>query len=103
MRALGAVAVLLLFATLGCGGPQKFDPGPRGTLRFKGEPRDALIEVDETHLGPIHMFEKHGLLLKPGKHNIILRAEGYFPEYRIVELKDGQVLVIEVELRPEPE
>ena len=103
MRALGAATVLFLFATISCGGAQKFGAGPRGTLRFKGEPRDALIEVDETHLGPVHMFEKQGILLKPGKHNIILRAEGYFPEYRIVELTDGQVLVIEVQLRPEPE
>ncbi len=103
MRALCAVIAPIILATIGCGGTQRLDPGPRGTLRFKGEPRDALIEVDETHLGPIHMFEKQGLLLRPGKHNLILRAEGYFPEYRIVELNDGQVLVIEVELRPEPE
>jgi len=101
--ARSAVIALTILATIGCGGTQRFNHGPRGTLRFKGEPRDALIEVDETHLGPIHMFEKRGLLLRPGKHNLVLRADGYFPEYRIVELNDGQVLVIEVQLRPEPE
>ncbi len=54
-------------------------------------------------MGPIHMFESKGLLLRPGEHRIIVRAEGYFSEYRIVEIKDGMVVVLEVELRPVPE
>ncbi len=103
MRLLSAIFFSAVIFAFSCGGAQRFDPGPRGTLRFKGEPREALIEVDEEHLGPIHMFEKKGLLLRPGKHNVIVRAEGYFPEYRIVEISDGQVVVIEVELRQVPE
>ncbi len=49
------------------------------------------------------MFEKRGLLLKPGTHNVIIRADGFFPAYHLVEIEDGQAVVLDVELRPEPE
>lgn len=99
----GIAGVFLLTALLaGCAGIQRVEPQARGTLRFSGEPRDALIEVDEVHLGPISMFEKKGLLLLPGEHRIIVRREGYFPAYRIVTVSAGEVAVLEVELREIP-
>lgn len=98
---------LLLWAAVSticaCGGVQEQDRGPRGTLRFKGTPPDAVVEIDEALLGPIRMFEKNGVLLRPGQHRVIVRADGYFTEYRLVEvLKDGLVK-IEFDLRPVPQ
>jgi hypothetical protein len=95
-----ALLVLLLAA---CGETQTAKSDPRGVLRFSGQPKDALVEIDEVHLGPIHMFEKKGLLLRPGIHRIIVRAEGYFPEYRRVEIIDGKLIVLKITLRPVPD
>ena len=106
-RTAGAVlafALLLAGAAAGCGGAQRpVDPGPRGALRFKVVPAAALVEVDEVRLGPASMFEEQGLLLKPGPHRVILKLEGYFTDYRIVDIVEDQVLSLELELRPVPE
>jgi hypothetical protein len=89
---------------LSCGAGQRpVDVGPRGTLRIEGQPGTAIVEVDEKRLGPAEMFEDKGLLLKPGQHRVILRAEGYFPEYRLIEITEDEVTVLEVQLRPVPE
>ncbi len=87
----------------GCGGAQTVKPDPRGTLRFKGDPKDAHIEVDEVHLGPVSMFEQKGLLLRPGEHRVIVRAEGYFPEYRLVIVEENKLEVLKITLRPMPD
>jgi hypothetical protein len=98
-------AVLAFAGVLGgCGGGQRpIDPGPRGTLRFQIEPGDALVEVDEVRLGPADMFTEQGLLLKPGEHRVVLKLEHYFPEYRVIEIVEGEVLVLEATLRQVPE
>ena len=110
MRAPFPAAVLVLCAAIfvaglgGCGGGQRpVDPGPRGTLRFDVEPGAALVEVDEVRLGPAEMFTEQGLLLKPGQHRVTLRLESYFTEYRIIEIVENEVLVLEVSLRRVPE
>lgn len=95
-------AAFSIFFLVACGSAQPLKPGPRGTLRFKGEQKGALIEVDEVHLGPISMFESKGLMLRPGEHQIIIRLEGYFPEYRIVEIAAMEVVVLDINLRPVP-
>ncbi len=94
---------LLAGSVWGCGGAQTVDPGPRGTMRFACEPADAVLEVDETRLGPVGMFAERGLLLSPGTHRVVLRAEGRFPEFRLVEIADGELLVVEIALRPVPD
>ena len=86
-----------------CGGAQGPDRGPRGTLRFKGNPPEAQIEIDEVRIGPIRMFEKSGVLLLPGRHRVIVRADGYFTEYRIVEVVQDGIEILEIDLRPIPE
>ncbi|MCP4196812.1 MAG: PEGA domain-containing protein [Proteobacteria bacterium] len=91
----------VLLAACGATRPEKADP--RGTLRFNGQPRDASVEIDDVHLGPIHMFEKKGLLLRPGMHRITVRANGYFPVYRRVEIVEGKLIVLEITLRPIPD
>jgi len=96
------IVVALLFSA--CGGTQKsFDPGPRGTIRFKGDPPDANLEIDETRLGTIDMFKKNGVFLRPGDHRIVVKKEGFFPEYRIIKVIKDQVKLIEIKLRPIPQ
>ncbi len=102
-RGSAALLCLLMLALIAsCGGAQKVDTGPRGTLRFEGSPADASIEVDETRLGPLHMFRERGLLLRPGPHRVIVRAPNHFPEYRIVEIEENKTVVLKIELRPIP-
>jgi hypothetical protein len=106
MRACWQIALVLALAisAAACGAGQRpADAGPRGTLRIDGEPETAIVEVDEKRLGPVGMFAEKGLLLKPGQHRVIVRAEGYFPAYELVEITEDEVTVLEVTLRPVPE
>lgn len=87
-----------------CGGTQApVDPGPRGTVRFKCEPKYAVLEVDETRLGPVKMFEEKGLLLRPGRHRVVLSAKNHFTELELIEVVEGKVTVVEINLREVPE
>ena len=79
------------------------DVGPRGTLRFKSNQKDAVLEVDETRLGPIGMFEQSGVLLHPGEHRIVVSQKGYFKEYRLVTVVEDQLQTVEVNLTPVPD
>lgn len=95
--------ILLTVLIAACGATRPLKAGPRGTLRFSGQPRDASVEIDDVHLGPIHMFEKKGLLLRPGVHRVIVRANGYFPVYRQVEIIEDERIILEIILRPLPD
>jgi hypothetical protein len=94
---------LVLGMAWGCGGARVADPGPRGTVRFACRPADAVLEVDETRLGPAGMFAERGLLLPPGIHRVVLRARDHFPEFRLIEVVEGELLLVEIDLRPVPE
>jgi hypothetical protein len=101
-----AFAAIALAAALGlasCGGAQRKPAEPRGTLRFAVEPADALVEVDETRLGPASMLAKQGLLLKVGPHRVVVSRDDYFTEYRLVEIREGAVAAVELKLTPVPE
>jgi hypothetical protein len=95
MFARTILVVLALLATACGAGQRPADAGPRGTLRVACEPATAIVEIDERRLGPVSMFEAQGVLLRPGQHRVIVRAEGYFAEYRLT--------VLEIALRPVPE
>ncbi len=103
----GSQAILFLLASVflvSCGGTQTpVDPGPRGTVRFKCEPKDAVLEVDETRLGPVRMFEEKGLLLRPGRHRVVLSAKNHFSEMELIEVVEGKVTIVEITLREVPE
>jgi hypothetical protein len=101
-RKVFAIAVSTALGIAACGSPQAPEIGPRGTLRFDGEPGEAVLAVDGTRLGPLSMFSERGVLLKPGAHRIAVRADGYFPEYRMVEVVEGRVELIKIALRPIP-
>ena len=60
------------------------------------------MSIDETHLGPIGMFEEKGVKLRPGTHRIVVEKEGYFPEYRLVEVAKNTLTTLEIELREIP-
>ena len=92
----------LLFGALACGGVQHREMAPRGTVRFKGEPRDAHLEINEIHLGPLHMFEESGVMLKPGQQRIVVSKTGYFTAYRIVDVKVNTLQTVEINLREIP-
>jgi len=101
-----AVLALCLGAALfaaACGGAQKGPAQPRGALRFEVAPKEAIIEVDETRLGPASMLAKQGLLLKVGRHRVVVTLEDFFPEYRLVDVRENEVATLEVELTPAPE
>ena len=79
------------------------DVGPRGTLRFKSNQKDAILEVDETRLGPIGLFEETGVMLHPGDHRIVVYQKGYFKEYKLVKVEKDQMQVVEITLTPVPD
>ena len=97
-----ALSLLIAAVVIGCGGARLKTDGPRGTVRFKGEPKDAHLSIDETSLGPVAMFRESGVKLRPGTHRILVQKEGYFPEYRLVEVAENELIVVEVELRAIP-
>ena len=99
------IILLLSFMllTASCGAPQQHaSPGPRGTLRFNCQPENAILEIDETLLGPVGLFKKQGVLLKPGVHRLTIRAEGYFDHYLLVKVINSQLQIIKIDLRPKP-
>lgn len=103
LRAFFPVALLVfVLISSSCGGRQSRDVGPRGTVRFAGDPTNAIVTVDEDRIGPIHMYNQRGVLLRPGTHRIVVSAEGFFPEYRLIELKKDQVLELAFKLRAIP-
>ncbi len=103
----GSQALLFFLVSVflvSCGGTQTpVDPGPRGTVRFKCEPGEAVLEVDETRLGPVRMFEKTGVLLRPGQHRVTLSAKDHFSEFKLIEVVEGKVTIVEINLREVPE
>lgn len=103
IRAIFALFVIILSSALACSGFRPSNPDPRGILRFTGEPKQTHIEIDDVSLGPLHMFEKDGVLLRPGEHRIIASAQGFFTEYLEVEIKAEQTTTLKIKLRPVPD
>ena len=100
------IPVLFLIMLLGIGACTRItptNPDPRGILRFTGEPEQAHIEIDDTSLGPLSMFQKDGVWLRPGKHRIVIRAEGFFTEYELVEIRVGKTTILKIGLRKIPD
>jgi hypothetical protein len=98
----GAVLALMAAMTIGCGAATLKTDGPRGTVRFEGEPKDAHLFIDETSLGPVAMFQENGVKLRPGAHRILIQKEGYFSEYRLVEVAENALVLVKVTLREIP-
>lgn len=98
---LALVVAASLCACGGIRGPGAAQ-GPRGTLRICATPAGGNLEIDETRIGPLGMFCEKGVLLSPGTHRVVATAASHLPEYRFVEVKDGEVVTLEIELRVTP-
>ncbi|MBK8259227.1 MAG: PEGA domain-containing protein [Polyangiaceae bacterium] len=59
----------------------------------------ALVRVDDEKEGKA---APRSLDLAPGKHTVILSAEGYFDEKREVEVVKGSVVALDIPLREKP-
>ncbi len=101
-RLLFCITVVVSAFIMNCGAHRHQVEDIRGSIRFKGDPKDALLIVNETYLGPIRMFETSGVLLRPGKHRVEVSKDGWFTEYILVDVEPDKVLEVEIKLREIP-
>ncbi|NOY94157.1 MAG: hypothetical protein GXP55_23500 [Deltaproteobacteria bacterium] len=94
--ALGLLG-LLLFAACGMQGRQSLP----ARLRVIAVPVTARVYVDDHFAGSARVFDAHPRELRPGAHQITLRAPGYFPHDLELELPSGTTTV-RVRLRAIP-
>ncbi|MBN2801607.1 MAG: hypothetical protein JXR91_00790 [Deltaproteobacteria bacterium] len=94
--------ILLFSSLLSCTSDKSVNSIPRGTVRFDCEPIDASLEIDETRMGPVGMFKDSGVLLKTGDHRIIVEKEGFFKEYRLINVGVNSVQVVKISLKSVP-
>ncbi|MEZ4408277.1 MAG: PEGA domain-containing protein [Polyangiales bacterium] len=73
-----------------------------GALRFRCDPPDARVILDEDDLGPCALWTTRAVGLTPGAHRLVVRREGYFPTEREVT-PTGRRVTVEVRLRRVPE
>lgn len=98
--------MLLLVSVLffsACYGTTTLPTGPRGTLRFKCNESEAVLQINDTRLGPIGMFEESGVLLKPGQHRVMVYKDGFFKEYKLVDVAENELQVIEIAMTAIPD
>jgi PEGA domain len=98
-------AFLGMLSWTGCAAPKTTvqTDGQNGTIMVKVEPSHATVEVDGQAVGKAREFDGSSgvLLVKPGKHVVTLKAEGYEDFSTQVYISDTQELV-EVQLRKLP-
>jgi hypothetical protein len=68
------------------------------TYKVELDPPDAIIMVD----GSRGTVEAGSLLLDPGEHELVVKAEGYRKLIRRVRAEGGKQGTLELELEPEP-
>lgn len=71
-------------------------PEPQGVVTIESSPDHADIAIDRVARGQTPAE----LSLAPGRHLLVVRAEGHRPEYRTVDVEDGTRTSISVALRP---
>lgn len=93
-----AAALLLSLALVACAGAQTI------SLRLKGNVPDALVTIDDQHLGTVKYVGIRGVALPPGQHRVTIEKVGYFPFDKIVEAKEGDgPIELQVKLEPVPD
>ena len=63
---------------------------------------DALIFVDEHHVGTVASLKGRPLALRPGLRRLEVRREGFFAYYRDLQITKGTRQKLVVKLRREP-
>lgn len=71
-------------------------------LRIICNVEDATIIVDEKEYGPVKLYRKRYILLKPGVHRIIITHPQYFTEYFDLKLPKNRRVAIKVNLKEKP-
>jgi hypothetical protein len=74
------------------------------SLRLTGNVPDAVVTIDDQHLGSVKYVGRRGVALPPGTHRITVEKAGYFPFDKLVEAKAGDEAVdVKVVLEPIPD
>lgn len=76
-RFLRTVAVAAAAALCGCAGSQR--PRAAGYYRFRCDPPDARVIVDEEDLGACTLWTARSLGLRAGVHRIRVARDGWLP------------------------
>jgi hypothetical protein len=93
-----ALAMSLLALGACAGGAQTV------SLRLTGDVSDALVTVDDQHLGTLGYVKRRGVALPPGTHRITVEKAGYFPFDKLVEARPGDgPVTVDVRLEPIPD
>ncbi len=69
-----------------------------------GNPPDAMVTIDDELVGPLAVVAARGVALRPGMHQVTVRAPGFFPWDKLVVADPGAAPRIDlpVELVPVP-
>jgi hypothetical protein len=94
----------LFFALLvGCAGPSANVRKTDAVLLVECEVPSAAVYVDESFAGRAAEMGKSGLKVVHGTLRVEVRADGYFPAYKDVEVKEGERARVQIQLRAVPE
>jgi len=93
---------MLALLASGCPGTPKEPSKPTGGLRLDVDPPEARVWVNDKLFGTASTWEGRVILLGPGTKRLKLAADGYYTEYREIEVVD-EVVLVEVSLTPVPE
>ena len=101
MRRLSAVlsAALLAAALVGCGAQQH--PGEPTRLTVITDPPNTRIRIDDRDVGSARVMQARPPRLTPGRHQVSVEADGYFPHDVELDLPPGTT-TLRVQLRPIP-
>ena len=99
MRASSAALVLCVGLLSACGAPQH--PGEPTRLDIVAQPENARVRIDDRDVGSARVIRARPPRLTPGRHQITVEADGYFPHDVEVDLPPG-TSTLRIELRPIP-
>jgi hypothetical protein len=94
---------LLLLLLCGCAGPNASLRKTDAVLVVECEVPSAAVYVDESFAGRAAEIGRTGLQVAHGKLRVEVRADGYYPAYRDVDVKSGERARVQIPLRAIPE
>ena len=96
------VSVLAVAAAAGCAERGAVDPRLLGRVLIACDLPDALVFVDDRHVGQVATLRGRALAISPGVRRIEVRRDGYFAFYRDVTVVRGSRERLLVKLRRMP-